>query len=112
MLVEFADQMEQQRPAVLGEGQVAELIQNDGILVEQPGGQTAGFALALFGIQLIDQVDDAVEACPLALQDHLTSQSGGQMCFSGAGSADEHDVAGGAQILPGVQLADLGLVHQ
>ena len=33
------------------------------------------------------------------------------MCLARAGATDEHDVARRAQVLPGVELADLSLVH-
>jgi len=111
-LVEFADEVEQQRTAVLRERQVAQLIQHDGVLVEQSAGQTAGLTLPLFGIQLIDQIDDAVEPRTLALQDHLTSQSRGQVCFASARATNEHDVACRGEVFPGVQLTDMGFIHK
>ena len=39
--------------------QVAELIEDDHVLVEEPCGEATGFALTLLGIELIHEVDDA-----------------------------------------------------
>jgi hypothetical protein len=61
--------MEQQRSAIRREGQVAKFVQHDGVLVEQAVGQMPGASRALFGIELIDEVDDAVEARPFTLKD-------------------------------------------
>jgi hypothetical protein len=41
------------------ERQVTKLMKHDRVLVEQPVGQAPGAALALFGIELIDPIDDA-----------------------------------------------------
>ena len=73
--------MEQQGPTILREGQVAELIQDNGVLVEQARGEAPGFAFTLLSIELVHQVHNAVEARSLALQDYLA----GQMRFAGAG---------------------------
>lgn len=102
--------MEQQRPAVLRERQVAELIEDDGILVQEARGELAGLALAFLGIELVDQVHDAVEAGSLTLQDHLTGKRSGQMCFATTRATDEDDVARSGKIFTGVQLADLGFI--
>ena len=101
--------MEEQRSAILGEGQIAELIEDDEVLVEEPCGEATGFAFALLGIELVDEIDDAEEAHPLALSDRMPAERGGEVRLSGAGAADEHDVAGGGEVFPGVELADLGL---
>ena len=110
-LIELADQVEEQRPAILGEGEIAELIEDDEVLVEEPAGEAAGFALTLFGIELVDEIDDAEEARPLALGDGMAAKRGGEVRLPGAGAADEDDVAGAGEVLPGVELADLGLAH-
>jgi len=103
--------VEEQRATILGERQVAELIEDDYVLVEQPRGEATGFALTLLGIELIHEVDDAEEACPLALLDCVPGERGGQVRLASAGAANEHDVAGGGEVFPGVELADLRLVH-
>ncbi len=110
-LVELADQVEEQRPAVLGEGKIAELIEDDEVLVEESCSEAAGFAFAFFGIELVDEIDDAEEAHPLALGDRVATEGGGEVRLPGAGAADEDDVAGGGEIFPGIELADLRLAH-
>ena len=59
--------MEQERSAIRREGQVAEFVQYDGVLVEQAVRQMPGASRALFRIELIHKVDDAVEARPFTL---------------------------------------------
>ena len=61
-LVEFADQMEQERATILRERQVAEFIENDGILVEQAVRSMPGASRAFLGIELVHEIDDTVEA--------------------------------------------------
>jgi hypothetical protein len=63
--------------------------------------RAAGASRALFGIELIHQIDDAVEACPLTLEDRVPSQGGRQMRFAGPGSANMNDIAGGGEIVSG-----------
>ena len=63
-LVEPADQMEQQLPAGLGEGQIAQFVEDGEVETGEIIGQpplTAGAGLAL---QPVDQIDDGVEAAP------------------------------------------------
>ena len=66
---------------------------------------------ALLGIELIDQIHDAVEPGAFPLQHGLAGQCGGQMGLAGARAADEHDVARRAHVFAGVELADPRLVH-
>src|SRR5436309_14939086 len=60
--VKPADEMEEKLTASLGEGQIAELIENHKIEASEVIGKTALAAGASFGFQPIDQVDDIVEA--------------------------------------------------
>jgi len=110
-LVEFAGQMEQQRAAILRERQVTQFIEHDYVPAQQARGESAGSARALLSIELIDQIHDAVEAHPLALHHDLTRKRSGQMRLAGSGAADQHDVARGAEVFAGVELADLALIH-
>lgn len=111
-LVEFADQVEQQRATVLGERQVTELVEHDRILIEQARREAPGAPLTLLGIELVDEIDHAVEASALALHDRSARECRGEMRFAGARAADEDDVAGAGQVIPGVELADLALAHE
>jgi hypothetical protein len=45
--------MEQERPAIRRDVQVAEFVQHDRVLVEQTVGEMSGAPRALFGIELI-----------------------------------------------------------
>ena len=61
-LVEPAHQMEEQLPAGLGEGQVAEFVEDDEVAADE---LVCGAALAPgaeFGLEVVDQVDDVVAA--------------------------------------------------
>lgn len=109
-LVQFADQMEQQRAAVLRERQVAEFVEDNDILVEQPAGQIPGSSGALFSIELVHKMHHTVEARLLSVQDDVARQGGGQMRFVGAGSAHEDDIAGRCQVISAIQLAQLGFI--
>ena len=61
VLVELADQMEQQLPAGLAEGQIAELVDDDEIVAQQLLGQAAAAAGGLFLLELVDQIDEVEE---------------------------------------------------
>ena len=67
VFVQTAEQVEQQRPAGLAEGQVAQLIEDDQIQAQQARGDATGPALGLLLLQRVDQVDGEVEAHPLAM---------------------------------------------
>src|SRR3954465_438658 len=61
-LVEPRDQMEEQLAAGLGEGQIAELVEDDEVEPGEMIGDAALAAGAGFALQLVDEVDDVVEA--------------------------------------------------
>ena len=63
-LVEPADEVEQQLASGLGEGQVAELVEDDEVAPGQLIGEPALAAGAGFGLEPVDQVDDVEEADP------------------------------------------------
>lgn len=60
-LVEAADQVEQELAAGLGEGQVAQFIENDEVEAREIVRCAALLAPAGLGLQPVDQVDDAEE---------------------------------------------------
>jgi hypothetical protein len=62
LLVEPADQVEQQLAAGLGERQIAELVENEKVEPGEPIGDTALPPDAGFGLQPVDQVDRGMEA--------------------------------------------------
>jgi hypothetical protein len=76
LLVEAADEVEEQLAAGLGEGQVAELVEDDEVHAAEVIGDAALAAGAGFGLELVDEVDDVEEAAAGAAAD------------AGAGDAD------------------------
>ena len=68
-LVEPADQMEEQLPASLGEGQIAEFIEDDEVEPGEVVGDPALFAATMLGLQAVDQIDNVVEAAARAVAD-------------------------------------------
>src|SRR5690554_4215857 len=92
-LVEAADQMEQQLAAGLGEGQVAELVEDDEVEAGEMIGDAALAAGAGLGLELVDEIDDVEEATAGAAADAGPCDGDGCVALAGAGSADQHDVA-------------------
>ncbi len=93
VLVQPAEEVEQQRSSGLTEGQVSQLVENDRVHARQACGDAPCVALRLFLLQRIDQVHDGVEAHALAVAgDAGHSKSRGQVALAGAGSADENNV--------------------
>ena len=92
--------MEEQLPAGLGEGQVAEFVEDDEVAAYE---LICGAALASgaeLGLEVVDQVDDVVAAAPGALADAGARDGDGEMGLAGAGAADQHDVALALQEAP------------
>ena len=61
--------MEQELPAGLGEGQIAKFVEDDEVASDE---LVCGAALASgteFGLEMVDQVDDVVEAAACGLAD-------------------------------------------
>ena len=84
-LVEPAQEVEEQLSAGLGEGQVAEFVEDDEVA---PGELVGGAALASgadLRLEAIDRVDDVVEAAACALADAGPRDGDGEMGLSGAG---------------------------
>ena len=110
-LVELAEQVEQQGAARGAERQVAELVEDHEIGVEQAIGDLPGLVLALLLLERVDQVDRGEEPDLLAVMlDGLDAEGRGEVGLAGAGPADQHDVVGVVQELAPVQLPDRGLV--
>ena len=55
--IEFAEQMEEQRPPGGAERQVAELVENDEIGIGEPAGKLPGFSLKLLLFEGVDEFD-------------------------------------------------------
>jgi hypothetical protein len=68
VLVELAQQVEQQGAAGLAEGQVAQFIQDDQVHAQQARCDAPGLALGLLLLQRVDQIHRGVEPHPLAVR--------------------------------------------
>lgn len=90
LLVQLADQVEQQCAARGRKRQVAQLIQNHGIDQRELFGQIPGFAQLLLFLQQVDQVHGIEEAHPFALMNGRHTQRGGQMRFARSGSTHQN----------------------
>src|SRR5271166_2394018 len=112
VLVELADQVEQQLPAGLAERQVAELVDDDEIVAQQLLGQAAAAAGGLLLLELVDQIDEVEEPAPGADADDRRGDGDAEMRFARAGSADEDRVAPGVEKAAGRKLAQLALVDR
>ena len=97
VLVELADQMEQQLATGLAERQIAEFVDDDEIMAQQLLCQPAAAAGGLLLLELIDQIDQVEEASPGATADDCGGDGDAQMGFAGAGTADEDGIALGIQ---------------
>ena len=111
LFVELADQVKQQCATRVGKRQIAQLIQNYGIDMQQLLGQVAGFALLLFALQLVDQIDGVVETQAFALVDGGDAQGGGQVGFACARAADQDQVVRAVHKGGAGQLLDLPLIE-
>ena len=93
LLVEPADQVEQELAAGLRERQIAELVENEEV---EPGEAIGGTALAAgagFGLKLVDQVNRSMEAATGTRADAGAGNGDRKMALSGAGTADQHGIA-------------------
>ena len=91
--IEFADQMEQELSACLGEWQVTQFVEDQEI---ETGDQIGGPALpvsARLGIQFVDQIDDIEEPSPGSVADTCPDDADSQMGFAGSGPADQDQIA-------------------
>jgi hypothetical protein len=91
--VETADGVEQQLSADLGEGQIAELIEDDEVETGEEVGEPPLAAGAPFGLEAVDQVNGVEEASARPGSDTAPRNGDRQMRFSGTGAADQHHVA-------------------
>ena len=109
LFVKLADQVEQQGAAGGWERQVAELVDDHGVGLDQLTGEIAGASLLFLPLQLVDQINGVVEAHALALVDGGDTQSCRDVSFSGAGAADQDQIVRGRHEGGGRQLLDLRL---
>ena len=108
--VEFADQVEQELPAGLGKGQIAQFIGDQEV---EAGAQIGGPALQFgsgFGVELVHQIDDVEEPAPASGPDARPGNADGEVDFAGACAADQHQVALVIKEVAGGKITDQGLV--
>jgi hypothetical protein len=92
-LIEPADEVEQKLAARLGEGKIAQLVENDEVHAGQMLGEPALPAVAGLGLEPVDEIDDVVEAAAGTIADTASGDSDGQMGLAGTGAADQNDIA-------------------
>ncbi len=93
-LVEFAQQMEEQRAARDAEWQVAQFVQDHEVELGQAFGDLSGFALGLFLFKCIDQFDGREEADLASMMlNGLNPEGRGDRGLAGARAADQDNVA-------------------
>ena len=82
--VEPADEMEQELAAGLGEGQVAELVEDDEVHAGEVIGEPALASVAGLGFEPIDEIDDIVEPAARAGADAASRDGDGEMGLAGS----------------------------
>ena len=95
VLVELADQVEQQLPAGLAEWEIADFVDNDEIVAKQFLGQAAAPARGLLLFELVDEIDEIEEPSSSTATDDGGSDGNAQMGFAGSGRSSD--------ILPGIR---------
>ena len=86
-LVEPADEVEQELAAGLGEGQIAEFIEDDEVHTGQMIGKTALASIADLGLEPVDEIHHIVEPAAGAAADAASNNGDGKMGLAGAGRA-------------------------
>lgn len=110
--VEPADEVEQELAAGLGEGQIYELVEDQEVETGEVIGEPSLAAVAGFGLQPVDEIDDVVEAAAAAGTDAAAGDGDCQMGLAGAGAADQDDVALLLEETAGGEVVDLRLVDR
>jgi hypothetical protein len=90
--VEAADEVEQELAAGLGEGQIAEFIEDDEVHAGQVIGEPTLPSIAGLSLEPIDEIDHVVEPTACAGTDAVSGDGDGKMRLAGAGPADQDDV--------------------
>src|ERR1700689_3203203 len=112
LLIEPADQVEQQLSASLCERQIAELVEDDEILAAQIVGQASRPSGSALGLKSVDQINDIEESASGTTTNAGASNCDGEMTLPGTGPADQHNVALMRQEVAADQVAHQGLVDR
>jgi hypothetical protein len=102
---EPAEQVEQQLPAGLGKGQVAEFVQHHEVQAAKLLGQPPLLAGASFGLELVDQFDHVEEPAAPSVADQGAGDRDRQVRLAGARAAHQHHVALVGEEVPARQVA-------
>lgn len=101
-----------QLSAGLREGEIAEFVEHDEVEpAEQVGGASLAGAAGL-GVELVDQVDDVEEPSAGAVSDAGPDDADGQVGFSRARAADQHEIALLLKERPARKVPHQGLVDR
>lgn len=100
LLVEAADQVEQQLASGLREGQIAQFIEHDEVEPPHIVGHTPLLAIAGLGLELVDQIDDVEEPPASPIADTGAGAGDGQMGLAGSGTAINTTLRSCARKLP------------
>ena len=93
VLIQPAEQVEQQRTACLAERQVAQLIEDHQVQAQQARRDASGLALCLLLLQRVDQIHRGVKAhAPAMLGDAGHANGCGQVGLAGARPSHQHHV--------------------
>ena len=92
-LIELANEMEEQLPASLSDGQIAEFVENGEVLAGEVIGNSALPPCACFGLQTIDEINRIEEAATQASANAASRDGNGEMRLAGPGATDENDIA-------------------
>ena len=111
-LVKPADEIEQQLTAGLGEGQIAEFIEDNEVHAGQVIGKPALPGIAGFDLEAIDEIDHVVEPPTDTGADAASGDGDGKMGFAGACPADQHGIALLGDEVPAGKLVDECLVDR
>ena len=110
-LVEFAEQMEEQRSAGGAERQVAKLVENDEVGIGEPAGDLSWLSLKLLLFEGVDQFDRREEPDTLAVMlDSLNADGRRKVGLARAGAANQNYIVGVLQKLAAVELTNKRLV--
>ena len=104
--------MEQELAAGLGEGQIAELVEDDEVEPAEMVGDAPLASCAGFGFELTDEVNDIEEAAASAAADAGAGDADGEVGLAGSRAADEHEVALVVQEPPAREVAHQRLVDR
>src|SRR5579872_4442035 len=85
--------MEEELTAGLGEGQIAEFVEDDEVEAGEIVGDSSLASSPAFGLELIDEIDGGEEAPARSCPDAAPRDRDGQMRLARPGSSDEDDVA-------------------